>query len=73
MLRKLKVNYIKKYGLMILIFLSSTIIALIVFKELILESTKNFTLIPFIVLILVVVINICIYYFSHKYLKNQSK
>ncbi len=73
LLRKKGISYNKNYGWTILYFLIFTTISCLYFKDILVDVTAKFTIVPLIILVFIYILTVVIYYFSHKYLKKPAK
>lgn len=73
LLRKKGMTYNKKYGWTILYFLSFSIVGGLFFRDILVEITAEFTIIPFIILFFVYIFTVIAYFLSHKHLKKPTK
>jgi len=73
LLRKRGVTYHKNYVWTIFYFLVFTIVSGLYFKDILVDITAEFTIVPIIILLVVYTMTLIAYYFSHKYLKKPTK
>lgn len=66
------ISFNKRYGLLVLFFLFFSSLAIVYFKDILVNAIGKFTLIPFIVLVFVYVITAFLYYFSNNYIKRPT-
>ena len=66
------VTFNKRYGLLILFFLFFSFLAVLYFRDILVNLKGNFTLIPLLIFALVYMITIALYHFSHQRLQRPT-